>query len=423
MTESKGQSFWATLPGLVTAIAGMVTAIAILVTTLANLPGSQPQPSTAPASEAAPSGNGPPPSSADVAGSPAASVAAPVTLGQRTRPAAVAILFYAVRMDPDTAADNADLYSVDPETGVERRVTTDPRPDSYPASSPDGRRIAFDSRRGGGNRDIWVLEADGSYTPLTADARDDAYATWSPDGSQVAWSAGSAGQREIWVMSAADGSGARRLTTGADDLLPSWSSSGLVAFERHAGTSSEIWVVDPSGGGASARDHHVGWRRQRPGLVARRPPTRVQPPGRTASTGSSWLGRWPDGPALAHASGVLRLRRADVVARRNADRLCRSRNRGHPADHGRPGRRRNAKAGHDQRPRPVLGAGGPSALAPAAERRDEAAGLDLGDPGPAARAGLAALVVDGEEVADLLLERGRHASLENLDRHSRGSRA
>ena len=39
MTESKGQSFWATLPGLVTAIAGMVTAIAILITTLAR-PGS-----------------------------------------------------------------------------------------------------------------------------------------------------------------------------------------------------------------------------------------------------------------------------------------------------------------------------------------------------------------------------------------------
>jgi hypothetical protein len=30
MTEPKGQSFWATLPGLVTAVAGMITAIAIL---------------------------------------------------------------------------------------------------------------------------------------------------------------------------------------------------------------------------------------------------------------------------------------------------------------------------------------------------------------------------------------------------------
>ena len=44
-------------------------------------------------------------------------------------------------------------------------------------------------------------------------------------------------------------------------------------------------------------------------------------------------------------------------------------------------------------------------------------GLHLGDPRPAARAGLAALVVHGEEVADLLLERRRDALAQ--DRRSR----
>jgi TolB protein len=163
------------------------------------------------------------------------------------------ILFYSVRLDPATGKDNADIYAVDPSTGIERRLTDDPAPDSYPARSPDGTRIVFDSRRVNGNRNIWVREADGSFTPLTDDATDDGYPAWSPDGSQVAWAAGSAGKREIWVMSALDGSGARRLTTGSDDLLPSWSSSGLVAFERRVGSSSEVWVVDPTGGGASAR--------------------------------------------------------------------------------------------------------------------------------------------------------------------------
>src|SRR4029079_14230021 len=46
----------------------------------------------------------------------------------------------------------------------------------------------------------------------------------------------------------------------------------------------------------------------------------------------------------------------------------------------------------------------PSVLAAAAERRHEAARLDLADPPPAARAGRPARVVDGEEVADLLLK-------------------
>ena len=170
-----------------------------------------------------------------------------------TAPTPIPILFYAVRLDPATSVANADLYAINPSTGVERRLTHDARPDSFPARSPDGTRVVFDSRRGDGNRNIWVLEADGSFTPLTDDARDDGYPAWSPDGGQVAWAAGLAGQREIWVMSSLDGSGGRQLTTGADDLLPSWSSSGLIAFERHVGSSSEIWVVDPAGGGAAAR--------------------------------------------------------------------------------------------------------------------------------------------------------------------------
>ena len=50
-----------------------------------------------------------------------------------------------------------------------------------------------------------------------------------------------------------------------------------------------------------------------------------------------------------------------------------------------------------------------SALAASAVRSDEPAGPHLGDPRAAARARLSALVVDGEEVADLQLERRRHA--------------
>jgi TolB protein len=157
-----------------------------------------------------------------------------------------------VRLDPNTGTENADLYSVEPSSGIERRLTDDPRPDSYPDLSPDGNRVVFDSRRGDGNRNIWVRESDGSYVAITNDARDDGYPAWSPDGGQIAWAVGAAGEREIWVMNA-DGSAAKRLTTGADDLWPAWSSRGLIAFERHVAASSEIWVVDPAGAGAAAR--------------------------------------------------------------------------------------------------------------------------------------------------------------------------
>lgn len=254
MTENKGQSFWATLPGLVTAVAGMITAIAILVTTVATLPIFKPQessPATAAPATASNSAAGPSDGSASPSGLPAS--ASPDEPSASAIPTTTSIVFYAVRLDPATQADNADLYAVDPSTGVERRLTDDARPDSYPAWSPSGSRIAFDSRRGDGSRNIWVLEADGSYTPLTDDEADDGYPAWSPDGGRVAWASGPAGDREIWVMNSLDGSDARRLTTGADDLLPAWSSTELIAFERRLGSNSEIWVVDPAGGGAAAR--------------------------------------------------------------------------------------------------------------------------------------------------------------------------
>ena len=253
MTEPKGSSFWATLPGLVTAIAGMITAIAILVTTIATLPAFKAQESSAPSTSPVASQTTGPSDGATASGSPSGSPDAEASPEPSAAPAPRGILFYAVRVDPDSGVDNADLYAIDPSTGAERRLTTDARPDSFPAWSPDGTRIVFDSRRVDGNRNIWVLEADGSYTTLTNDATDDGYPTWSPDGTQVAWAVGAAGAREIWVMDGTTGREARRLTTGSDDFLPSWSTSGLIAFERRIETGSEIWVVDPTGGGAAAR--------------------------------------------------------------------------------------------------------------------------------------------------------------------------
>jgi Tol biopolymer transport system component len=254
VTEAKGSSFWATVPGLITAIAGMITAVAILITTLAPLLASDPQASGVPPGSPGTSAVvGPTDSGLASAGASSSPDDGSPGASASVAPTPVPILFYAVRVDPETSVDNADLYAVDPATGTERRLTTDARPDSYPAWSPDGTRIAFDSRRGDGNRNLWVLEADGSYTALTDDARDDAYATWSPEGSQVAWAAGTAGAREIWVMDARAGTDARRVTTGGDDYLPSWSSTGLIAFERRVSSGSEVWVVDPAGGGAVAR--------------------------------------------------------------------------------------------------------------------------------------------------------------------------
>jgi TolB protein len=52
--------------------------------------------------------------------------------------------------------------------------------DAYPAWSPDGRRIAFESWRDG-DREIYVMDADGrNQTQLTNNTSGDAFPAWCP---------------------------------------------------------------------------------------------------------------------------------------------------------------------------------------------------------------------------------------------------
>jgi dipeptidyl aminopeptidase/acylaminoacyl peptidase len=57
-----------------------------------------------------------------------------------------------------------------------------------PAWSPDGRWIAFASRRDGGDPEIYLMLADGTNPMrLTASTTDDVNPTWSPDGKTLAF--------------------------------------------------------------------------------------------------------------------------------------------------------------------------------------------------------------------------------------------
>lgn len=73
-----------------------------------------------------------------------------------------------------------DIWAMRSDGSGQRRLTQTPGPDVDPAWSPDGRKIAFASRRAG-RSDIYVMNADGSSPRrLTRKPFDEAQPAWQP---------------------------------------------------------------------------------------------------------------------------------------------------------------------------------------------------------------------------------------------------
>jgi TolB protein len=139
-----------------------------------------------------------------------------------------------------------DIFVMNADGSDPGNLTDSTSYDTYPAWSPDGRHIAFQSDRDG-NQEIYVMEADGSNPRnLTNHEGNDFRPAWSPDGRYIAFDSDRDGDREIYVM-AADGSELRPLTDNEGmDGLPTWSPDGrYIAFQSdREGESQEIYVLE-----------------------------------------------------------------------------------------------------------------------------------------------------------------------------------
>jgi Tol biopolymer transport system component len=136
----------------------------------------------------------------------------------------------------------------DPKSAERSNTSGIPTGDSAPSWSPDGARIAFQSKIGS-NIEIYVMDADGSnQTQLTDNPADDEMPSWSPDSSRIIFTSNRDGNRELYVMNA-DGSDLRRLTNHpANDWEPSWSPDGKkIAFESSRGGNRDIFVMNSDG--------------------------------------------------------------------------------------------------------------------------------------------------------------------------------
>ena len=106
-----------------------------------------------------------------------------------------------------------------------------------PAVAPAGDRLAFE--RASQVLSVFKLRTDGEPEPVLVSTAWDYNPRFSPDGRRIAFSSRRSGDvEEIWLASA-DGSGARQLThgPGTRQTAPAWSPDGRqIAFESEAPT-------------------------------------------------------------------------------------------------------------------------------------------------------------------------------------------
>jgi Tol biopolymer transport system component len=168
------------------------------------------------------------------------------------------------------------------------------------AWSPDGKRIAFTTRRDG-NPEIYLMDADGGDpTNLTKGPGLDDHAVWSPDGKRIAFVSEREGQERVYVMNA-DGSGQRKLAAGSD---PAWSPDGrqivFAASVPHRSPDGKL-IAFPCQAQPSAFDpgySRIGVMDANGSNVGQPPPTPATGPSDGAP---SWS---PDGEEIAFDRGV-----------------------------------------------------------------------------------------------------------------------
>lgn len=144
-----------------------------------------------------------------------------------------------------------DLFTMNPDGTELVQITDDPAMDQDPVFSPDGTRIAFSSNRSGA-WEIYILTlASGEIEQITdlGDPNGTGWPAWSPDGLSIAFeSIGEANSRDIYTIRP-DGTQLRNVTIDpAYDGAPVWSPDGKqLAFVSDRDNALNLYIMQNDG--------------------------------------------------------------------------------------------------------------------------------------------------------------------------------
>jgi Tol biopolymer transport system component len=160
------------------------------------------------------------------------------------------LFFSAMRVRRDYSDYTPDRWAVYRYDLANRRVTRI-APSSFSVAASPVEPLIVVGRLSGGNRDLYLLDENGrGIARLTTDAAEDFGAAWSPDGKSIAFTTKRGGHSEVYVPNR-DGSNPRRLVdAGADRTYnPAWSPDGRhIAYYREKDDGQDqIYVIGADG--------------------------------------------------------------------------------------------------------------------------------------------------------------------------------
>jgi Tol biopolymer transport system component len=151
-----------------------------------------------------------------------------------------------------------DVIVMDADGSNQVNVTNNPDFAAAPEWSPDGTQLVFESDRdfdvdpNETGYEIFVMDADGSgVVNLTDNPANDEFPAWSPDGSRIAFQTDRLGELEIFLMDPTGANLVNLTNHPARDIGAAWSPTGdRIAFSssRYAGQAREdLLVMAPDG--------------------------------------------------------------------------------------------------------------------------------------------------------------------------------
>ena len=171
--------------------------------------------------------------------------------------------------DPSSAA----IYLMDIDGRNQRPLIDVEGAHRAPVFSPDGQRIAFESRAptqengstpgsvdNNDTLEIYIVQTDGTHKiRLTHNDVDDGHPTWAPDGKRIAFTSMVADVYQIFVVGAAGGPAKQLTFSEASHYQPTFSQNGKRIIYISSGHNQyTLWMMNADGKNKTQLTNHVG---------------------------------------------------------------------------------------------------------------------------------------------------------------------